>query len=187
MIRLFFIMFLAAVGAHAADDRITLDTRLVASIPAERKAALLRLAITGRDGTSAIAEKKEAYVAALRSMIHRLLAAYYMHSEFPDGIDAATEKRAWFEAGLRYPGSASTGASAYGDLFQRYQIRMYEEEVVTIALALCERFEERDVIVIGGSAPTFAVWKKQWDENGQIENGPNQSVEPTAPSGRGSP
>jgi hypothetical protein len=182
MSRLCFLIFFCALSARAAIDQISLDARILARIPAERKAALQRFAISGRDSSPAIAHKKADYIATLRSMVHRLIAAYYMHSEFPEGIDAAIEKRAIFESGLRYPGSASTGASFYGDLIQRYQIRMYEDDVVSIALALCERFKDRDVAVVGAPAPTFSAWIKEWDESGRVEKGPNQSPEPTAMS-----
>jgi hypothetical protein len=180
MLRLALLISLCALSAHAAAvDHITLDARTLAQVPAERKAALQRLAISDRDGSPAIAQKKADYIAALRNIVHRLVTTYYMHSEFPEGVDAAVEKRALFEAGLRYPGSVSTGCSTYNDLIQRYQIRMYEEEIMTIALALCERFTERDVAVVGAPAPTFSAWRREWDESGLVAQGPNQPPEIT--------
>lgn len=183
MLRFAFLILFCALAGRAAAEQITLDARLIAQIPSERKAALQLLVISGRDGSPAIAQKKADYIAALRGMVRRLIAAYYLHPEFPNGIDAMIEQRAIFEAGLWYPGSASTGATFYGDLVLRYQIQMYEEELVTIARALCKRFTERDVAVVGISAPAFGAWKKEWDEAGRIENGPNQLPEPTSAAG----
>jgi len=175
MIRLTFVLLAVACIAHAATaDLIKIDPSLLASIPAKRHAALTLYTITARDSTPAIGEKKAMYIETLKGLIRNLLDTYYWHGEFPKGIDEAIEKRAVYEAGLWYPASPTTGASFYGDLVQRYTIRMYEEEVVTIASAICARVDDRDVTITAGKAPLFNTWKQAWDEAGDVNNGPNQ-------------
>jgi hypothetical protein len=181
MIRLISILLAAACIAHAADsDRIKVDASVLASIPAMRHAAVTLFAITYRDSGPAISEKKAKYIEAIRSLIRDLLDAYYWHTEFPKDIDAAIEKRAVYEAGLQYPASPTTGATFYGDLVQRYTIRMYEEEIVTIAFAVSERFGESDIVITDGKAQDFKTWKKEWDDAGNVKDGPNQPPEPAS-------
>jgi hypothetical protein len=181
MIRLISILLAAACMARAADgDRLKIDASLLASIPAKRHAAVTLFAITDRDSSPAIGEKKAQYIETLKSLIRDLSGTYYWHTEFPKDIDAAIEKRAVYQAGLRYPASPTTGASFYGDLIQRYTIRMYEEEIVTIAFAVSERFGERDIVITAGKAQDFKTWKKEWDDAGDAKDGPNQPPEPAS-------
>lgn len=179
-LRILIFLFVAYVAAATEGERIKLDASLLASIPAKRHAALLELAITGRDGTPAIGEKKEKYVVALKALIRDLRTTYYCHLEFPDGLDETVQKRAVYLAGLHYPASPTTGASYYGDLVQSYTVRLYEEELVTIAYAVTERFRDSDVVVVRRETQSFAAWKKAWDEAGDVKNGPNEMPEPVA-------
>jgi hypothetical protein len=151
---------------------------LLASVPARRHAAVTLYAITDHDSTPAINEKKSKYIETLKGLIRDLSDTYYWHAEFPKGIDEAIEKRAVYQAGLRYPASPTTGASYYGDSIQRYTIRMYEEEIVTIAFAVSVRIGERDIILTSGAAPNFKTWKKEWDAACNVKDGPNQRPEP---------
>lgn len=177
-ILIFLFGFVMAVASDGA--RVELDARVLASIPARRHAVLLKLAITGRDSSPEIGEKKKQYVAAMKALIRELRAAYYWHSEFPTDLEVTMEKRAVYLAGLLYPASPTTGASRYGDIVQSYTVRLYEEEVVTIAYAVTERFGEADVVIVRGEAQPFASWKKAWDDAGDVKNGPNQLPEPIA-------
>jgi len=166
--------------AHATDaSHVKIDASLLESVPAKRHAAITLFAISDRDSIAAISEKKGKYIEALKSLMRDLSDTYYWHAEFPIDIDAAIEKRAVYQAGLRYPASPTTGASFYSDLFQRYTIRMYEEEIVTVAFAVSERSRERDVILTSGTAPDFETWKREWDAAGDVKDGPNQPPEKT--------
>lgn len=121
------IFLLGACATLAAEaPRVNLDASILAQIPAKRHAALILFAITDRDSTPAISEKKAKYVDALKALILDLRSAYYWHAEFPKNIDEAIVKRAVDLAGLHYPASPTTGASGYADLVQSYTIRMYE-------------------------------------------------------------
>ena len=165
--RFLLILLFAPCFVYAADsDRIKLDASMLAAIPAKRNAALQRYAITGEDGAPDVSRKKAEYIGFLKQLVHDLISTYYWHPELPKNIDQALETRAIFQAGLLYPASSTTGASSYGILVQDYTICMYEEEVVTIAFALSERFTEEDVVVVHGAVRPFAAWKKSWDEAG---------------------
>jgi len=179
-LRILIFAFCVCIAAATESERIKLDASVLAGIPAKRNAALVLLAIAGRDSTPTIGEKKEQYTAALKGLIHDLRSTYYWHSEFPKGLDETVEKRALYLAALHYPASPTTGASYYGDLIQSYSVRLYEEELVTIAYAVTERFREQDVVVVQGEAQSFAAWKKAWDDAGDVKDGPNQIPEPMA-------
>ena len=180
MIRLTIILLFSACFARGAgSDLIRLDSSVLAEIPKKRHAALILFAITGRDSTPEIGEKKAKYIETLKGLIQELRSTYYWHSEFPKDIDQAIERQAIYLAGLHYPASPTTGASYYGDLVQSYTIALYENEIVTIGYAVSERFHEKDVVV-HGDTPKFTVWKQAWDAAGAVENGPNQRPEPMA-------
>lgn len=175
MIRIGLILVLTVGALRAVEEYpIKIDASVLAVIPTKRHAALVLFEVTDRDSIPAIDEKKAKYIEALKSLIQDLRGTYYWHSEFPNGIDEAIEKRAVLLAGLRYPASPTTGASAYGDLIQGYTILMYEEEIVTIAHAVCERFKDRDIVIIRGEAQAFSAWKKAWDKAGEVKDGANQ-------------
>lgn len=175
MIRLILIFFVATGMMRAADSNlIKLDASVLMEIPGMRHAALTLYAITDRDSTPAIIEKKTKYAEALKNLIQDLRSTYYWHSYFPAGAEEAVEKRAVYLAGLHYPASPTTGASGYGALIQGYMIRMYEEEIVTIAFAVSERFNHSDITIVRGNAQSFSAWKKAWDEAGEVKGGPNQ-------------
>lgn len=174
------VLMVAVTVACAAAERVTMDARLLASLPERRHEALVRLAITVSDSSPAIGEKKSEYIAALKRMTSDLIAAYYWHSDLPADVDAAIEKRAVYLAGLAYPGSPTTGCSAYSDLIERYLVAMHEEQIVRIAQAVSERLREPDVVIVGGEALIYSNWKQAWDEAGRVKNGPNQTPEPTA-------
>ena len=179
MVRLTSILFaVVCVASVTFGDQIKIDASLLASVPAKRHTAVTLFAITDQDSSPEVSEKKAKYIETLKSMIRDLADTYYFHAEFPKDIDAAIEKRAVYQAGLRYPASPTTGASFYGDLIQRYTIRMYEEEIVTIAFAVSERFGESDIILTAGRAQDFKTWKKEWDAAGDVRDGPNQPPEP---------
>jgi hypothetical protein len=177
------LIFAIVAGATFAteSDRIKMDASVLADIPSKRHAALTLFAITGRDSTPAIGEKKEKYAEALKALIQDLRSAYYWHSEFPKDVDETVAKRAFYLTGLHYPASSTMGASYYGDLIQSYTICLYEGEVVTIAYAVTERFREQDVVIVRGEAQSFAAWKKAWDDAGEVKGRPNQQP----PSGVG--
>ena len=176
MKRLILIFFvIASIATATEQDRTKLDVSLLAAIPTKRHVALSNFAISGRDSTPAIGEKKAKYVEALKSLIHDLRHEYYWHSEFPKDIDQAIEKRAIYLACLYYPASPTTGCSYYGDLIQNYTIRLYEEEVVTIAHEVIERTHDQDVVA-RGNVRSFAAWKKAWTDAGNVMNGPNQDL-----------
>lgn len=173
-LRILILAFGVCIAAAAESERTKLDASVLAGIPAKRHAALVLFAISGQDSTPSIGEKKEKYTAALKVLIQDLRTTYYWHSEFPKDLDDTVEKRALYLAGLHYPASPTTGASYYRDLVQSYAVRLYEEELVTIAYAVAERFREPDVVIVRGEALSFAAWKKAWDDAGDVKNGPNQ-------------
>ncbi len=160
MIRLTLILILGACVARGADSELVrLDAGVLSEVPKKRQAALTLFAITDRDSTPAIGEKKAKYIESLKSFIEELRSTYYWHSEFPKDMEQAIEKRAIYLAGLHYPASPTTGASYYGDLVQSYTVALYEEEIVTIGYAVTERFHDKDVTVVSGDTPSFAAWK----------------------------
>jgi hypothetical protein len=183
MARLLLILLIAVGTARASENYpIAVDASVLSSVPVKRHAALMRFAITDRDSTPAIGEKKAKYIEALKSLLQDLLVTYYWHTDFPSGVDDAIEKRAVFLAGLHYPASPSTGCSFYGDLVQSYTIGMYEDQIVTVAYAVSGRMKDKDVAVSGGHVRPFAAWKKAWDEAGDVKDGPNHcKSDPAAP------
>jgi hypothetical protein len=180
ILRIFIFLLGACVAGAGESERIKLDASVLADIPAKRHAALLLFAVTERDSTPEISEKMADYTSALKTLIQDLRRTYYWHSEFPEGLDETVQKRAYYLAGLHYPASPTTGASYYGSLIQRYTIRLYEDELVTIAYAVTKRFHDSDVVIVRGNAQSFASWKKEWDDAGDVNGGPNQAPEPTA-------
>ena len=171
--------FGVCIAAAAGSERIKLDASVLADIPAKRHAALVLFAITDRDSTPAISEKTGNYTTALKAMIQDLRSTYYWHSEFPKDLNETVEKRAIYLAGLHYPASPTTGASYYGGLIQSYIVRLYEEELVTIAYAVTKRFGEQDIEVVQGEVQSFAYWRKAWDDAGNVKDGPNHFPLPT--------
>jgi len=186
MTRIFYIFMMSIVVMQAADDRVKLDASILASIPERRHAALLQYAIVidddHVDGSLEISEKTAQYIDTLKGFSQELMAAYYWHSDIPKDIDATIQERAIYLAGLSYPGSKTTGCSYYGGLIQKYEVEMYEDQIIKIAEAVCSRFMAKDVVVIRGKVTSFKNWKKAWEKAGKVKNGPNQALLPTSMS-----
>jgi hypothetical protein len=187
------LIFLSAAPFLRANDKILVSLESLIKIPEKRHAALVLYAITNRDSSPAISEKRRAYYGALKRIAEEIKERYFWHNQFPVDVFAGIEDRAAVLVATQYPLSSTTGCSYVDMLRENYMNTMAEEIIVSMAEAICTASREKNIAIQDKPRTLdFSEWKKSWDSAGTVAGSPsppavaNASIK-TEPIKSGSP